>query len=238
MKDFLSFAVLVPALLLTGCATVDTASEHGFHSDYYKFEKDKKEVARAYAEVSEDSISIYKLREGNAGIPEPESVIGSKISTIGPENYLFNSRFVKNSIEFDLSTIITKLRPAMSGVPVQLNANLNALLYMGARKDFYIVRTSKSVLNRNSSKIKHLGYDFGIFGGIGITPVNPTVTNNNTDLEYDGMVFQKGVGAFITIDNISVGLTLGFDNLLNSDSKIWIYNNKPYIGIAIGIANF
>jgi hypothetical protein len=126
----------------------------------------------------------------------------------------------------------------MSGVPVQLNANLNALLYMGARKDFYIVRTSKSVLNRNSSKIKHLGYDFGIFGGIGITPVNPTVTNNNTDLEYDGMVFQKGVGAFITIDNISVGLTLGFDNLLNSDSKIWIYNNKPYIGIAIGIANF
>ncbi len=238
MKYLLSFVVLMLALIITGCATVDTTSQHGFHSDYYKFEKDKKEVSRVYAEVSEDSVFIYKLREGSTGIPETESVIGSRISTIDPENYLFNSRFVKNSIEVDLSTIITKLRPAVSGVPVQLNANINALIYMGARKDFYILRTRKSVLNRSSSHIKHLGYDVGIFGGIGITPVNPTVTNDNTALEYDGIVFQKGIGAFITVDNISIGLTLGFDNLLNSDSKIWIYNNKPYIGIAIGIANF
>lgn len=238
MKYLLSFVVLVSALIITGCATVNTSSEHGFSSDYYKFEKDKKVVSRIYAEVSEDTVFIYKLKNGSTGIPEPDSVVASRISTIGPGNYFYNARFVKSSIELDLSTIVTKLRPAKSGVPVQLNANINALIYMGARKDFYIVSTHKSVNNRNSSHIKHLGYDVGIFGGIGITPVNPTVTNDNTALEYDGIVFQKGIGAFITIDNISVGLTLGFDNLLNSDSKIWIYNNKPYIGIAIGIANF
>jgi hypothetical protein len=141
-------------------------------------------------------------------------------------------------MDVDLATILTKLRPSTAGIPVQLNSNLNAILYAGVRKDFYIIRTRRSVLNATHSFIRQLGYDAGLFAGVGITPINPTVTDNHTSLEYEGVVFQKDVAAFITIDRMSVGLTIGFDNLMGSDSKYWVYNNKPWIGFAIGIANF
>jgi len=35
-----------------------------------------------------------------------------------------------------------------------------------------------------------------------------------------------------------MGITLGFDNLVSSDSRSWIYNNRPYFGLALGLANF
>jgi hypothetical protein len=238
MKDFLLLLALLILLSFSSCAPLETLESHDLDSDYYKFVKGKEAITHVYADVTGDSVRLYQT--GADGIVNPADTLwhGSALRNISADDYLYNSRFVKRQIDFDLSTIITKLRPSTSGVPLQLSANLNALVYLGIRKDFYFVRSNKSDLNRNSSFIRHLGYDAGIFGGIGITPVNPTVTNSMTSLEYDGMVFQKGLGAFITIDNFSVGLTLGFDNLLNSDSKIWIYNNKPYIGIAIGIANF
>jgi len=61
---------------------------------------------------------------------------------------------------------------------------------------------------------------------------------NKTFQEYDGIVFQKGVSVFATYENMSVGIALGFDNLMDHNKGIWIYNNKPWIGIVIGIANF
>ena len=73
---------------------------------------------------------------------------------------------------------------------------------------------------------------------MGITQINPTVTGNQVELEYDGIVFQKGIGAFITIDRMSVGIVLGFDNLLDENKTVWLYNQKPYLGLSIGIANF
>jgi hypothetical protein len=181
---------------------------------------------------------IFQIKGTDSRKPDISSGVGSKISTIVPDDDLFDSRFNKKSIEVDLSTMITKLRPATSGVPAQLNSNLNALLYLGARNDIYKIKTYNSVLNRHNSSVNHIGYDAGIFAGIGIVPINPTVTNDNTNLEYDGIVFQKGIGMFITIDNASVGLTLGFDNLIGGNSVNWIYNNKPYLGLTIGIANF
>ncbi|HUV00178.1 MAG TPA: hypothetical protein VMW32_04365 [Bacteroidales bacterium] len=238
MKDFFLILLALLVLFLPGCAPIGSIARHELDSGYYKLESEKDVDSKVYAEVYEDSIVVFRMKEASSKNPDPYSRQATKISNIGSENYLFGSRFVKNSVEVDLSTILTKLRPSSSGVPAQLNANLNAAVYMGARKDFYVIKSHKSVLNKNSSSIKHLGYDAGIFAGIGVMPINPTVTNDNTTLEYDGIVFQRGIGAFITIDNASVGITLGFDKLIGGDSKIWIYNNKPYLGLALGIANF
>ena len=160
------------------------------------------------------------------------------IGSINPDDELYGGRFIRNSIEVDLSTIPVKLRPSFSGVPVQMNSNLNAMLYMGARKDYFVIKSIASPVNRNYSSVRQIGFDLGVFAGIGITPVNPSVTNGLASVEYDGIVFQKGIGAFITVNYISVGITLGFDNLMSSDSKNWIYNNRPYIGLALGLANF
>jgi hypothetical protein len=95
-----------------------------------------------------------------------------------------------------------------------------------------------SKINEVYRFVRHTGFDFGLFAGIGISPINPTVTENNTMQEYDGIVFQKGFSAFATYENMSLGLAVGFDNLLDNNKSIWIYNNKPWFGIILGIANF
>lgn len=234
---FLCLIVLL-ALLLPGCAPLETIASHSFGSGYYNFEPEKGESSKVYADVYEDSVAVYSLKEPDYKIPDTKSVAFTKISNITPSNFLYGSRFTKTSLDFDLATVGVKLRPSYSGIPVQLNSNVNAALYLGVRKDFYIVRSHKSPLNITNSFIRQIGYDAGIFAGLGITPVNPTVTKENTSYEYDGVVFQKGVAAFVTIDHISVGIALGFDNLIGDDSKTWIYNNKPWIGLVLGIANF
>lgn len=48
----------------------------------------------------------------------------------------------------------------------------------------------------------------------------------------------KGFSVFGTYENMSVGFAIGFDNLIGHDKSIWIYNQKPWIGLVLGIANF
>jgi hypothetical protein len=238
MKYSLITWISLAVVFFTGCVPIGSIAKHELKSGYYKLNSEKIADTKVYADVYEDSIIIFQLKETDSVKPDLSSGIGSKISSIGPDNDLYGSRFIKKSIEVDLSTILTKLRPVTSAVPAQLNSNLNALVYLGARNDIYKIKTYNSVLNKCNSSVRHFGYDAGIFAGIGIVPVNPTVTNDNTNLEYDGIVFQKGIGVFITTDNASVGLTLGFDNLIGGNSINWIYNNRPYLGLTIGIANF
>jgi hypothetical protein len=80
--------------------------------------------------------------------------------------------------------------------------------------------------------------NLGIFAGIGSTPVNPTVTNNLVNQEYDAMIFQKGVAGFISFGQMSLGLAVGFDNILDKNKSFWIYNQKPYLGLIITVSNF
>ena len=72
-----------------------------------------------------------------------------------------------------------------------------------------------------------MGYDYGIFAGSGVTPVNPFTTNNKTVNDYGGMIFQLGIAGFLESNIASFGLSVGFDHLLNSDREIWVYQNRP-----------
>jgi hypothetical protein len=233
----LSLAGLV-ILSIQGCAPIGSIAVHEFGTGFYDLKTGNGESSKVYAEVNEDSLVVYKIKTGVPKVPDPASGQGITINKVDTGNFFFNSTFVKSSIEFDISTILTKMRPPASGVPVQMNANLNALAYIGTRKDYYTLKSHTTVMNRSTSYIKQYGFDVGIFAGIGITPINPTVTNDKTSLEYDGIVFQKGIAAFLTVDYISIGIAVGFDSLIGNDSELWIYHNKPYIGLALGIANF
>jgi len=238
MKYLFTCLIAFLALLLPGCAPLETIATHSFGSGYFKYVPAKGESSKVYADVYDDSVAVYSLKAPDYKIPDTESVVCTKISNINKSDFLYGSRFTKTSIDFDLATVGVKLRPSYSGVPAQLNSNVNAALYVGARKDIYMVRSHKSALNKTNSFIRQFGYDAGFFAGLGITPVNPTVTKDNTSNEYDGVVFQKGIAAFVTLDHVSVGIAMGFDNLMGADSKTWIYNNKPWIGLILGIANF
>ena len=226
-------------LLTSGCVSLGKLARHDFDSGFYKLKVNGGKPARVYAEVVDDSVIVYPINNvGNREIPNISSSTGTKISRTKSDNYLYQSCFINNSLDIDLTTIIFKSRHSMDDVPNQFSADLDIALYLGIRKDFYKLVTPVHPIHEEKSYIRQIGYDFGIFAGIGSTPVNPTVTNNKINQEYDAMIFQKGFAAFISINKMSFGLALGFDNLLDKSRSSWIYNQKPYLGLIISVSSF
>lgn len=225
--------------LSVSCASVGKVTRHDFDSGFYKLKTQKADPSKVYLNVIEDSILIYPLRnDGNKDFPDTSSFTGIRISKIRPGDYFYKSCFIKKSFNADLTSILFKYRHPRDDVPGQFSADLNFAIYMGFRKDFYKIESSVHPLHEEMSFIKQFGFDLGIFAGIGTSPVNPTVTNNKISQQYDAMIFQKGVSGFISYDNISIGLAIGFDNLVDKNKASWIYNQKPYLGLVIGISNF
>lgn len=234
------FLMLVFVFLLAcSCAPLDEFYSHEFSSGYFKLKRADANSENVYLKETDDSLTVYPVtrtgssRKVNLSLPRSEH-----ITSISPGSYFHNSTFVKTSADIDLSSVVLKFRPAAADVPPQLNANVNGVIYTGFRKDFFKIKTISSVFDEENSFVRQTGFDAGFFAGIGISPINPTVTDNATAFEYDGIVFQKGFSVFVTYEHISVGLAVGFDNLLDHNKTIWIYNNKPWLGLMLGIANF
>jgi hypothetical protein len=237
-KSNLLISLLI-ALFSFGCVPLEKISRHDLDSGYYKLKTPDYKSSDVYVDLKEDTVTVFNVTgTGKSKVPDISSAQGIKISEIKPGSFLYKSTLIRKSLDFDLSTVALKYRPESSGVPNQLSYNINTVLYLGIRRDFFIVKSHHTPLKKENSFIRQIGFDAGLLAGIGITPINATVTNSNTLLEYDGWFFQKGVAAFVTIERMSVGISLGFDNLLDKNSNIWIYNQKPWIGIVLGISNF
>ena len=65
--------------------------------------------------------------------------------------------------------------------------------------------------------------------------MNPWVTNNRIAIEYDGVVWTKGVTGIIGLNNFTTGLAVGWDHLLDRNMAYWIYQGKPWIGFVFGL---
>ena len=83
--------------------------------------------------------------------------------------------------------------------------------------------------------MNHFEIGCGAFAGLGTTPINSSVTDNNVTAEYDGLILQNGVAAFIGIQNLSIGAGLGWDRLLDKYHRYWIYRKKPWLGLILGL---
>lgn len=226
-------------LLMSGCVSLGKISRHDFDSGFYKLKVPGLKSSHVYTEVADDSVIVYPVvNEGKKEFPNTSLGKGLKTSRVKPDNYFFKSTFISNSLDVDLTSIIFKSRHSRDDVPNQFSADLDIALYLGFRKDFYKIVAPVQTFNQGNSKIRQIGFDLGLFAGIGSTPVNPTVTNNKVPQIYDAMIFQKGIAGFISINRMSVGLALGYDNLFDKNKSFWIYNQKPYLGLIISISSF
>jgi hypothetical protein len=64
--------------------------------------------------------------------------------------------------------------------------------------------------------------------------MNPFVTNNNIQSEYDGVVITKGIAGLIGVGEFTFGGAVGFDNLMDKNRNTWIYQGKPWLGFTVG----
>ena len=221
-------------LLLSGCSVMQKTTKKDLNSGYYT-QYINKLKQKVYIDVENETVYIY-----------PTTIINNQLSidtnTISKfynkEILLFSKQvttFSKPSLDIDFLTIPLKYRPLQKDVPKQLNTNLNGAVYVGYRIDQYVLNYIENPKGKADRNINHIGFSVGVFTGLGNTFISPTTTHNNLQHEYDGIVWSKGFAGIVAVNNFTLGIALGFDNLLDNNKNIWIYQSKPWLGLAFGL---
>jgi hypothetical protein len=213
--------------LLSSCYTEKNSSKYSLADGYYKIRTNGEKAEKRYVNNTDNSIHVYATNDFNNPIAVFPQQEGKKYF---PTQYLS-----RKSFDIDFLTMPFKFRPATSALPQQFTTNLNGAVYLGSRDDIYRLSYNIDPLHTYQKSLKHYGISFGVFSGLGGSVVNASTTNNLISSEYDGLVWSKGLAGIIGIDKITVGLVLGFDNLLEPNKSKWIYQNKPWIGLAFGL---
>lgn len=145
-----------------------------------------------------------------------------------------NLKLYRNTFDIDVLTVPFKIRPSVKGFPEQLTADFDAALYLGKRRDNYQIDNVKS---KGSSKLQltGVGYGYGGFVGLGSVTMNPFVTNQAIDYEYDGFVINGGFAGIYDAKKFNIGLAIGADFLVDKNRRNWIYQGKPWLGVLFGI---
>lgn len=222
---------LVVIVCSTSCSTLEKASVHGFKSGFYAFESEKK-AKKVYVDVTEEKIDIYHLTANKPDKSKHISILLSPSDTLLKMPLIFK----KHGLDIDISTVLLKYRPPVYGLPAQLNTEFNAAMYAGWRYDKFKITSITDPLGKGYQKINSQAFDIGFFAGPGSAQISSFTTQNNSSMDYSGLIIQTGIAGFIESNIASFGMAVGFDYLLNPDRKIWIYNNKPWVGFIVGIA--
>lgn len=231
MKRIVASLLLI--LVAAGCEIIRKSPKTAFTNGFYKQKSgDRKQIV--YTDIEDENVVIYDTYTQNnktfADTIQAPRVFRPETGETGSP-----VSFNKHSFDVDFLTMPLKYRPAVNGVPQQLNTNLNGALYLGYRTDKFSLRYLKSPLNIAERAINHYGFSLGGFTGLGNTAMNPTTTNNTLSTEYDGIVWIKGISGIIAINNFTLGISLGFDHLLDKNHRVWIYEGKPWLGLAFGL---
>jgi hypothetical protein len=206
--------------LLGSCGVTRNTPKFGLQDGFYQTNQEK-----VFIETQNDTLLVFSENGG-------KQLNSLPLSTTSPQS---NFVFQKSTFDLDVLAIPAKYRVSLSGMPAQLNSEINAALYFGKRNDYFQVNFEKSPTNRFKRKIDHYGFSIGGFVGLGNSVINSDVSQGLIPYEYQGITFSKGVAGIIGINNFTLGMAYGFDNLLDNNSSQWIYNQKPWVGLALGL---
>jgi hypothetical protein len=200
---------------LTCCATLTDAPKYQLSNGYYEFRQEKQRYTRVFVEVLDDSVRIHTLN-------------GNALSLIPTEDEFFRKR----SFDLDVTTVGFRYRPPMKNLPQQLNTSFNGNVFIGHRTDLFQVDFENTPAGLKKIN-RHTAFTYGLFAGLGGTFVSPWTTNYRQQDEYDGVILSRGLAAMAGINNVTVGLALGWDYLTDRNRSIWIYQNKPWVGLIL-----
>ncbi len=230
-----SMIILILIITLASCGMMNRSSRSGITNGYY-YEKADNKKRKVYINIVNDTIRSYQVSKSSSNSKmdslHSNNQYPDKIYGTGKAG---NTILSKQSLDIDFLTIPLKYRPSQQQVPVQLNTNLNGALYLGFRTDKFKIQYDLNPLKLDTRIMNHYGFSAGIFTGIGNTAMTPTNTFNKINIEYDGIVWSKGIAGIAAINNFTVGLAFGFDNLLDRNRSVWIYEMKPWYGLAFGL---
>jgi hypothetical protein len=228
--------LLMVVSTMTGCGSLLESSKYDFSDGVYRAKIGREKKTRVYVQIGEDSIEVVSVARvrGELALDSSQSFMLSYPEVINGLSYE-SPLFIQNSFDLDVLTIPFKYRLPTSGVPNQLTAHFTGAAYLGYRSDLYRLSYQKAPLMRRKRTIRHYGYSFGGFGGLGATTINPLLTGNQVAMEYEGVVVTKGIAGIIAVNNFTFGLGIGLDHLLDQNRSAWIYQSKPWFGLTFGL---
>jgi hypothetical protein len=228
------FSLILAMVSLYGCKSLKDSPKFNFADGVYhtRINNIKQQV---YVENTDDSIAIYALKKGWQHHSIKPSALTKQSFSQHASSEIGASKYWQNSFDVDILTIPIKFRPSAPSFPKQLSNHLNGAVYLGYRTDVYRLAFEKDPIGRLHERTKHYGLSAGLITGFGITPMNPSVTNNGISIEYDGLAWSKGVAVIMGLENFTFGLIGGIDHLLDENKHLWLYQGKPYIGLAVGL---
>jgi len=229
-----AFAIWLPVILVVmiGCS-IKERPKYQLTDGYYKSLTFKNQSKKVYIDNKEDTIFIYTMNK-ETGLVDTISGRHS-FPQLSSRSQIKSSYYRQASFDIDFLTIPFKYRGPQADIPRQFNTNLNGAVYVGYRDDIYQLSFQENPLKKYQRQTHHYGISYGFFTGLGGTAMNQFVTQNQISSEYDGVVWSKGLAGIIGVNNFTIGLALGFDNLLDKNKKFWIYQHKPWLGLAFGL---
>jgi hypothetical protein len=224
------------AFLMTSCDSLKQSSKYHLNEGYYKSKLYHKKLKRIYLVPGDDSIKVYTAKRlKNNFIDTTASLKIAFPANHKPadfDNYIFR----KNTFDIDVLSILFKYRPSTREIPNQFTTSIyNGAIYLGYRTDIYHLKYKESPLHLFKRNITHYGFSVGMFSGIGASRIDENVTDPQINVQYDGFINLSGVAVILAVNKLSCGLTMGFDHLLDKYRHSWIYQGKPWIGIALGL---
>ena len=212
-------AALFLLLCLVGCASTRKSHKYELDDGRYSFRQPGEKFRPVYVYVQDDSVSLFADEQG--------------ATPITPQ-VLKDEYFIKRSFDVDVIAVPFKFRAASANLPRQLTTDFNGNIFVGYRVDRFRLIHKKTPIGWKRF-YKHRGLSFGAFGGLGTAAITPWTTNNLMTDEYTGFVLSRGVAIMVGIENLTVGAGIGWDHLTDRDKHIWIYQNKPWFGVTIGL---
>jgi hypothetical protein len=217
MKGSLLCLIVV---LFYSCSSITNVPESQLRSDYYESRHPGTRYSRVYVDVKEDSLVIIPIDKNKTALT--------------PTKEVENQILVRKSFDVDVLTVPFKFRPSVYNFPRQLTVDFNGSIFLGYRFDRYKVLFNQTPVGV-VKKLRHRALTMGVFGGVGTTAVNPWTTNYRTTDEYNGFIFNRGISLMGGVNNLTVGVGLGWDYLTDRDKEIWIYQNKPWFGLTLSL---
>lgn len=201
-------------LAFSSCAP---SAKFGMSDGRYSFKQGSDPFKKVEVYVDDDSVKVFEKARPVA------------IKTDQPQF------FRQQTFDFDALTVPFKLRPGTPLLPHQLDTDFNGNVYLGYRMDRFRITYQNTPVGARQ-KLNQIGFSAGVFGGLGSTFVSPWTTNDPLfDKEYSGFILSRGIAVLVGIHNLTFGVGIGWDYLTDRDRDIWIYQNKPWYGLSIGL---
>ena len=211
--------ILLLLVVLNACSSIKDSPKYQLSDGRYEFRQPGAKYKKVLLYVKEDTVRIFlegKIKE--PFIPEP----------------LKDQFFLKHSFDIDVITVPFKYRPITIGLPRQLTTDFNGNVFIGYRVDRFRLINRETPVGWKQI-YKHRGLSIGGFSGLGSTAITPWTTNNKTTDEYNGFILTRGLALMVGVNNLTVGIGVGWDYLTDRDKDVWIYQNKPWYGLTLGL---